>query len=1694
MKQFKRILAMFLCAVMVFGILPAFPFAASAETTPSSSTTVWEWDFDEAPAEDATGVPGWTPNKTVDWSTLSWVERAEGDGCLEWFSTYGTSGTVSVYSDAFDVSQFANQTVMLEYDVLGSYTNSPIMVYLQFFGTADGTGSTVGNAMAINSDQYVKTTWSRCGSGSANTPKVVKVPEGALSAKVMLYKSFRSDGTVWMDNFVVKTCCETHTYNNGVASDLLYAEATCTSGAQYYQRCDSCDYVNHSAGGAKVTVGDPVHNLRYTPAVTAIPDTSMGNVAYWTCADCNAVFDAEGNALTETTVLPEITYGNMLRFLNNSFEDGLTGFTGWYQVGSGSFGYASSSTETASDGTTSLKISGLAGQLGVTTTKPVPVTPGDTITISVDFISNLIPETNGYYGNETAGTHFPAQVYVDFLDENGQNVSRAQATKPGTGEWQTLTISTKVPSGAVSVLPVIMKYPTNSPEMVIYYDNLQLTQSASQAGQTLAGAISIADFENGEADVNAWAKSTALTELKTDEEHGGYMAVTIEKETTARPHYLVSPYFIVGDCSREINFSFDIRASQATDFQVYMREFDASGTQLLQTGIMAGNNDTTLEMRNNVGEWVHVSSETNETLATKIPTLQPGTRYVKFLMPYTGNHVDKENSYFDIDNVTGTTIGGCTLVEEAADAYLATGASCTEAATYFKHCVTCGEIDYTATFASGEALGHTAGAAATCTEDQICTTCGEVLAEATGHTNVKTVLGNNGLCYCSANSDGSGEKGLTDGELCLDCFTVLTPQELTEIPAHTIEILPGQDATCNGTGLTEGQKCSVCNQTLGAQEEIEATGVHAFDQMVSDPKYLVSDATTTEGAVFYMSCACGLAGTETFTLELTPNPMADLNWDFEAGADEETGLPTAWEDWAKAVGNVAVIEDGDNSYVKLTTENLPATTVYKQVAIRSGLIDISDWHIMTASVDFKAPAPVVDEGGNVTKNSIGQIYFCFYDEHGVEITTARKATSKNGTDEWDELNLTVRIPTGAKYASVGLYAPYADNYVCYDDVVVRDGSVIDFNYPNAIELTKEEALAGWKVAGDILDTTGIVYDAEKGYVLKIQNGANKSPNYLRSPLVSVHGMDSVTITFDYKGSIDAQAYWYAYDKDQEDLKVPGCVTKLKASDTWETYSFTMDLTNLPDGATAEYVDIILPYVGATEGTFYLDNMQFSNLSERKCTYTTHETVAPTCGVEGYDLHTCACGVSYKDNFVEATGEHTPAEEAVIENEIPATCGQDGSYDVVVYCTACEGEVSRTTETVPATGEHIYGEGVVTTEPTYEAAGEMTYTCEICGATKTEEIPQLENKPVLTDRYDIGSNVQIGLLEPWFLQVSSVVYPKDNHGAPIDYNTVDYGVYMIRESKLGKSEGVTYEDIVNAEDAVHLTKESGKITLQDVTGNGHLYMVARYDEGLYTYEMDDTVYVVFYVEEADGISYDKVRARNLHDLLEARKTDERYNELERAVYMKMLAMYDNVSIYREGKEDVLKRYEIPTLAESGKQFTAHANDAYKIGTDVALILVEPWGMRFGGVFYTASNMQRVDYAAAEDYGAIVYYDVEGNYAEGMSVEQLYSEGAAKVYSKLDGTVYDRGDGYIAAEYEGDIYTYQLNTNAYVMYYIKDADGYHYSKVFTRNAYDLAVTRAADAAKFPDAEERAVYQSMADMYDSITAYREWWFANH
>ena len=81
------------------------------------------------------------------------------------------------------------------------------------------------------------------------------------------------------------------------------------------------------------------------------------------------------------------------------------------------------------------------------------------------------------------------------------------------------------------------------------------------------------------------------------------------------------------------------------------------------------------------------------------------------------------------------------------------------------------------------------------------------------------------------------------------------------------------------------------------------------------------------------------------------------------------------------------------------------------------------------------------------------------------------------------------------------------------------------------------------------------------------------------------------------------------------------------------------------------------------------------------------TVLPTCTEKGYTTHTCTCGDSYKDNYVEALGHKTE-----VKNAKDATCTAEG-YTGDKVCTVCNTVVEQG-KTIAALG-HNYKDGVCT---------------------------------------------------------------------------------------------------------------------------------------------------------------------------------------------------------------------------------------------------------------------------------------------------------------------------------------------------------------------------------------------------------------
>lgn len=109
--------------------------------------------------------------------------------------------------------------------------------------------------------------------------------------------------------------------------------------------------------------------------------------------------------------------------------------------------------------------------------------------------------------------------------------------------------------------------------------------------------------------------------------------------------------------------------------------------------------------------------------------------------------------------------------------------------------------------------------------------------------------------------------------------------------------------------------------------------------------------------------------------------------------------------------------------------------------------------------------------------------------------------------------------------------------------------------------------------------------------------------------------------------------------------------------------------------------------------------------------------AASCTAEGQKHKKCdVCESSFSEEIIPKIA-HTPA-EAVEERRVEATCTADGSYDTVIYCSVCSGELERSTTVLPMIA-HSYGEWV-NAGADCDSGGIDTKTCTVCGGTEQRD--------------------------------------------------------------------------------------------------------------------------------------------------------------------------------------------------------------------------------------------------------------------------------------------------------------------------------------------------------------------------------------
>ena len=185
------------------------------------------------------------------------------------------------------------------------------------------------------------------------------------------------------------------------------------------------------------------------------------------------------------------------------------------------------------------------------------------------------------------------------------------------------------------------------------------------------------------------------------------------------------------------------------------------------------------------------------------------------------------------------------------------------------------------------------------------------------------------------------------------------------------------------------------------------------------------------------------------------------------------------------------------------------------------------------------------------------------------------------------------------------------------------------------------------------------------------------------PKVEITVPEVVTVGEEVKISWTASPLRDKYDQREYCVTVQGGGSKKSYYTTDTSVSVTIKRRELHCNVTVESRNT--KYANYSSSSY----ASFRCVEAHEHSYTAVVT-APTCTEKGYTTHTCACGDSYVDTYVDALG-------------------------------------------------HAWDNGKVTKEPTATETGVRTYTCTRCSATKTETIPATGSVDVTQMFTDVTKN-------------------------------------------------------------------------------------------------------------------------------------------------------------------------------------------------------------------------------------------------------------------------------------------------------------------------------------------------------------------
>ena len=613
----------------------------------------------------------------------------------------------------------------------------------------------------------------------------------------------------------------------------------------------------------------------------------------------------------------------------------------------------------------------------------------------------------------------------------------------------------------------------------------------------------------------------------------------------------------------------------------------------------------------------------------------------------------------------------------------------------------CSRCDYT-TYVEKDALGHTTenGTCERCGEEQAnhehnenvvettpatctapgkevykCSVCGKTIK-----TNVLPALGHN---YEQTVTAPTCTKGGFTTHTCTRCDHFYVDSAVAAL-GHTEVIDQAKASTCTETGLTEGKHCSVCNEVLVAQKEVDALG-HNYDKgTVTTPA-----TCTTEGSRLFKCLRSGCNHTKTevisalghtegeVVVENNVDPTCTKTGSYDnvvycTVCDEELDRETITVDALGHTKGEAVKENFNDS---TCTEDGSYEEVYYCTVCG---VEISRTKVTISAKNHNFDKEfTVDEKPTCTQEGSRSKHCLRCDE----ISDKESIPALGHTEVVDAAvapTCTVTGKTEGKHCSVCNEVLVAQTVV---DALGHTEKTLDAVEPTctATGLTAgkqctvcDEITVAQTVVAALGHTKG-----EAVVENEVDPDCENDGSYENVTYCTVCGVETS------RAKVTVDALGHDYDTAVTD---PTCT-----AEGYTTYTCSVCGDNYKD----DYVDAL----GHTE--------------------VPHDAKAPTCTAIGWEAYVTCSRCDYTTYVEKAALGHDYAEE--FTTDVAATCTTVGSKSK--HCSRCDAKTEVTE--IPATG-HSFGDWTETKAPTCTTKGEERRDCANCDHYETQAIDALDH--------------------------------------------------------------------------------------------------------------------------------------------------------------------------------------------------------------------------------------------------------------------------------------------------------------------------------------------------------------------------------